>query len=96
MQIPKETDSKDPVVVTQFYYSHTFPYLIVKWRQEIHRRLKNIPETLRQRELVPEFEALGETSGDAAWQVFRNYLDSIERCIAEIVQGHSPGFWSST
>jgi hypothetical protein len=93
MQIPTKADLEDPPIVTQFYYSQTFPYLMVKWHQEIQRRLKDIPEALRQRELVPEFESLGETSGDAAWQVFRNYLDSIESCIAEIVRGHSPSFW---
>jgi hypothetical protein len=64
-----------------------------KWDQEIRRRLKDVPEALRQRQLVPQFEMLGETSGDAAWHVFRNYLDSIERCISEIVRGHSPSYW---
>ena len=93
MQTPKKADPEDPLIVTQFYYSRTFPYLIEKWQQEIRRRLKDIPEALRQRELVPQFEALGETSGDAAWQVFRDYLDSIEHCIAEIVRGHSPSYW---
>jgi hypothetical protein len=93
MQIPRKTDPQDPLIVTQFYYSQTFPYLMGKWRQEIRRRLKDVPEGLRQRELVPQFEDLGETRGDAAWQVFRNYLDSIERCIVEIVRGHSPSFW---
>src|SRR5450631_1720071 len=82
-----------PAIVPQFYHSQTFPYLIGKWRDEIRRRLKDVPEALRQRELAPNFEALGETSGDAAWQVLRNYLESIERCIAEIVRGHSPSFW---
>lgn len=93
MTIRRKADPQDPLIVTQFYYSQTFPYLIKKWQQEIRRRLKDVPETLRQRELVPGFEALGETSGDAAWQVCRNYLDAIERCIAEIVRGHSPSFW---
>jgi hypothetical protein len=82
-----------PAIVPQFYHSQTFPYLIKKWRDEIRRRLKDVPEALRQRELAPHFEALGETSGDAAWQVLRKYLESIERCIAEIVRGHSPSFW---
>src|SRR5437899_2911295 len=90
MQIPRKVDAKDPPIVTQFYYSHTFPYLIKKWQQEIRRRLKDVPDALRQRELAPGFAALGETSGDAARQVFRNYLDSVERCIADIVCGHSP------
>jgi hypothetical protein len=93
MQIPRKADPEGPPIVTQFYYSQTFRYLIAKWRQEIWRRLKDVPETLRQRELAPGFAALGETSGDAAWQVFRNYLDSVERCIAQIVYGHSPSFW---
>ena len=51
-----------------------------KWHQEIRRRLKDVPEALRQRELAPKFKALGEASGDTAWQLFRNYLDSIELC----------------
>jgi hypothetical protein len=93
MQIPRKADHKDPLIGTQFYYSQTFPYLIRKWQQEIRRRLKDVPEALRQRELVPQFEALGETSGDPAWQVFRDYLGSIEHCIAEIVRGHSPSYW---
>src|SRR5689334_5729792 len=93
MQVSRKTGLEDPLVVTQFYYSQTFPYLMKNWDQEIRRRLKDIPEALRQRELVPQFEALGETSGDAAWQVFRNYLASIEHCIAGIVRGHSPSYW---
>ena len=93
MQIPKKGDPEDPPIVTQFYYSQTFPYLMRKWRQEIRRKLKDVPEALRQRELVPQLEGLGETSGDAVWHVFRNYLDSIERSVAEIVHGHSPSFW---
>jgi hypothetical protein len=93
MQTHRSADAEDPVIVMQFYYSHTFPYLIEKWQEEIRHRLKDVPDALRQRELVPGFAALGETSGDAAWQVLRNYLDGIERCIAEIVRGHSPSFW---
>ena len=93
MQIPRKSDPEGPLITTQFYYSQTFPYLIEKWHQEIRWRLKDVPEVLRERELAPQFEALGETSGDAAWQVFRNYLDSIESCIVEIVRGHSPSFW---
>ena len=93
MQISRKADPEDPLIVTQFYYSQTFPYLIGKWQQEIRRRLKDVPEALRQRELVPQFEALGETSGDAAWQVFQDYLDSVEHCIEEIVLGHSPSYW---
>lgn len=93
MQIARKTDGQDRPIITQFYYSHTFRYLIENWGQVIRRRLKDVPEALRQRELASEFSALGETGGDAAWQVLRNYLDSVERCIAEIVCGHSPSFW---
>src|SRR5688572_28251279 len=78
---------------TQFYHSQTFPYLMQKWRHEIRQRLKDVPEALRQRELAPKFGVLGETTCDAAWRVLRNYLDAIERCIGEIVRGHSPSFW---
>src|SRR5262249_6407717 len=53
----------------------------------------SVPDTRRDRELVPYLLALGETSGDPAWQVFRQYLDAIERRIAEIVHSHSPSFW---
>ncbi len=88
----KLTQKKSPVVM-QFYYSHTFPYLMKKCDGEIRRRLIDVPNALRQRELVPGLTALGETRGDVAWQVFRNYLDGIERCIAEIVSCHSPSFW---
>src|ERR1700682_3379021 len=93
MQIPRKTAPEGPLVVTQFYYSQTFPYLIGKWQQEIRRRLKDVPEALRQPELVPQCEALGETSGDVAWQVFQDYLDSVEHCIEDIVRGHSPSYW---
>jgi hypothetical protein len=94
MKIHGKSDAeKDPLIVMQFYYSHTFPYLIEEWRQEIGQRLKDVPDVLRQRELVPGLAALGETSGDSAWEVFREYLDKIEDCIAEIVRGHSVSFW---
>src|SRR5450755_4335486 len=93
MQIPGKANAEDPLLVMQFYYSQTFPYLIEKRQGEIRRRLKDVPDALRQRELVTRFTALGETSGDAAWQVFRNYLDEVECCIAKIVRGHSPSFW---
>lgn len=86
-------DNSGPPIVTQFYHSHAFPFLISKWRQEIRRRLKDVPEELRRSELAPTLEPLGETSGDAAWQVFRHYLDLIERRIADIVRGHSPSYW---
>jgi hypothetical protein len=93
MNITGRSDDGEPAVVMQFYHSQTFPYLVEKWRDEILRRLKDVPEALRQSELVPDFAALGETGGDRAWEVFRNYLDKIEHCIAEIVRGHSPSFW---
>jgi hypothetical protein len=93
MQTSTKADTENSPIITQFYYSQTLPYLIGKHQQEIQRRLKDVPEALRQRDLAPQFEALGETSGDAAWQVFREYLDSIERCISEIVRSHSPSFW---
>ena len=93
MQIPGNANGEDPLIVTQFYYSHTFPYLMKKWQQQIRRQLKDVPGALRQCELVPGLASLGETSGDSVWQVFRNYLDKIEHCIAEIVRGHSPSFW---
>src|SRR5258705_8530664 len=67
MQTSANADSEDgPVFVTQFYYTHTFRYLIERWRQEIGQRLKDVPQGLRQRELVPSLAALGETSGDPA------------------------------
>jgi hypothetical protein len=66
---------------------------MVKCRKEIWQRLKDFPEALRQRDLVPPLAALGEISGDMSWQIFRNYLDSIEHCMAEIIRGHSPSFW---
>jgi len=93
MKIPKKAAPDEPLILMQFYHSQTFPYLMEKYQKEIRRRLKDIPEQLRERELAPALEPLGETSGDAAWQVFRNYLDSIEHCIAEVVRGHSPSFW---
>jgi hypothetical protein len=94
MQTSTKADTENSPIITQFYYSRTLPYLIGKHQQEIQRRLKDIPEALRQRDLAPQFEALGETSGDAAWQVFREYLDSIERCISEIVRNILQAFGS--
>jgi hypothetical protein len=93
MQIPTTTTLKGPPVVMQFYHSHALPYLMVKYRKEILQRLKDVPETLRQRNLVRHLAALGEIGGNAAWQIFRNYLDSIEHCMGEIIRGHSPSFW---
>jgi hypothetical protein len=93
MQIPRKADGEDPLIVTQFYHSQTFPYLMEKCQHEIQRRLIDVPAALRQRELAPSLAALGETSGDPARQVFRNYLDKIEHHIAEIVRSHSPSFW---
>ena len=89
----RRSDDEEPPVVVQFYHSQTFTYLIEIRRDEILRRLRDIPEALRQKELVPDFAGLGETGGDRAWQIFRNYLDRIEDCIAHIVRGHSPSFW---
>jgi hypothetical protein len=56
MQIPGKPHPEDPLIVTQFYYSQTFPYLIEKWQKEIRRRLKDVPEALRQRDLVPNLK----------------------------------------
>jgi hypothetical protein len=83
----------DPLVVTQFYYSQTLPYLMVKHRAEIRRRLVDVPLDLRHGELAPQLVALGEAAGDPAWQVFRVYLDKVEAEIASLVRGHSTGFW---
>lgn len=93
MQAPGKDDPEGPLIVQQFYYTHAFGYLINEWRHEIRRRLKDVPLELRQRELAPLLKALGETGGDAAWQVFRDYLEVVERCILEIVRGHSPSYW---
>jgi hypothetical protein len=93
MPISEEASGEDPLIVSQFYYSHTFPYLIQTRRDEIRRQLKDVPAALRLQELAPHLAALGETSGDAAWQVFRKYLDKIEAAIAEVVQVHSASFW---
>lgn len=86
-------DADQQVIVPQFYYSRTFPYLIQKHRAEILRRLKDVPETFRKRELAERFTALGEARGEAPWQILRGYLDLVEAHIAAIVQRHSPGFW---
>jgi hypothetical protein len=67
--------------------------LIEKCRQEISRLLKDVPTSLRQQVLVPALVALGETGGDSAWQLFRNYLDEIEHCLADVIRCHSPSFW---
>ncbi len=93
IRIPEEEASSGLPVVSQFYYSHTFPYLIRLEHDEILRQLRDVPAALRLRELVPHLAALGETSGDPAWQVLRTYLDKIEAAIAEIVQRHSPSYW---
>jgi hypothetical protein len=93
MSISEEAAGEGPLIVSQFYYSHTFPYLILTRRDEILRQLKDVPAALRLQALAPHLAALGETSGDAAWQVFRKYLDKIETAIAEVVRAHSPGFW---
>ena len=93
MQLPQKSSKNDPPILMQFYHSHTLPYLMEKYYEEIRRRIKDVPDALRQRALVPHLAPLGETRGDPAWQVFRDYLDRIESCIAEIVRGHSPSFW---
>lgn len=93
MNIRTKAGGEDPLVVTQFYYSQTFPYLMMKHHAEIRRRLVDVPRELRQRELAPQVIALGEAAGDTAWQVYRSYLDKIEAEIATLVRGHSPGFW---
>jgi hypothetical protein len=89
----QKSSAEDPLIIVQFYHSHTFRYLIEKWEQEIRRQIKFVPEELRQLELAPALATLGETSGDSAWQVFRDYLDKIESAIAKTVRGHSPSFW---
>jgi hypothetical protein len=83
MKLPAKPEAKEPFIVMQFYHSQTFPYLVEKWQAVISRRLKDVPTSLRHQELVPALVALGETSGDTAWQLFRNYLDKIEHCLAE-------------
>jgi hypothetical protein len=93
MKLPAKPEVKEPFFVMQFYHSQTFPYLIEKYQQEISRRLKDVPTSLRQKELVPALVALGETGGDSAWQLFRNYLDIIEDRLAELIRCHSPSFW---
>lgn len=91
--MPMNANDESPLVVTQFYHTQTFLYLMIKHQKEILRRLKDGPRDLRQRELAPQLVALGEASGDTAWQVFRVYLDKIEAEIAALVRGHSTGFW---
>jgi hypothetical protein len=93
MKLPAKPEAKEPFIVMQFYHSQTFPYLVEKWQAVISRRLKDVPTSLRHQELVPALVALGETSGDTAWQLFRNYLDKIEHCLAEVIRCHSPSFW---
>jgi hypothetical protein len=93
MQVTSKVDPSSPLIVQNFYYSYAFRYLINKWRHEIRRRLNDVPLELRQHVLVPQLEPLGEVGGDAAWTVFRNYLDAIEGCISEIATGHSPSYW---
>jgi hypothetical protein len=91
--MPKIADDGGPLIVTQFYYSQTFPYLMVKHQAEIRRRLVDVPRELRRQELAPGLIALGEASGDPAWHIYRGYLDKIEAEISTLVRGHSPGFW---
>jgi hypothetical protein len=93
MRIPKSADDEGPLIVSQFYYSQTFPYLMMKHQAEIHRRLVDVPRELRRQALAPELIALGEASGDPAWQIYRAYLDKVETEISTLVRGHSPGYW---
>lgn len=93
MNADTKAGGEDPLLLTQFYYSQTLPYLMLKHRAEIRRRLIDVPLDLRYREIAPQLAALGEASGDPAWQVFRAYLDQIETEITALVSGHSTGFW---
>lgn len=93
MNMQMRTDGEDPLIVTQFYYSRTFLYLMLKHQTEIRRCLADVPLALRNGELAPRLQALGETGGDEAWQVYRDYLDVIEAQIALLVGGHSTSFW---
>ena len=70
----KSSGGEEPAVLVQFYHSQTFTYLIDVRRDEILRRLRDTPEALRQKKLIPYFAPLGETGGDRAWQVFRKLL----------------------
>src|ERR1700722_5825591 len=93
MNLHTKAGGMDPLVMMQFYYSQTLPYLMMKHHAEISRRLVDVPRELRQRELAPQLIALGEAAGDPAWQIYRAYLDTIEAEIAVLVRVHSPGFW---
>lgn len=93
MKMPKGPVDEGPLIVMQFYYSQTLPYLTMKHHAEIRRRLVDVPRELRQRELAPQLIAPGEAAGDPAWQIYRVYLDQIEAEIATLVRGHSSGFW---
>ena len=67
MAIPPKSEAEDqPLIVTQFYHSHVFPFLGQKYAREVWERLKTVPDGLRDRELAPHLLALGETSGDPA------------------------------
>lgn len=80
-------------IIPVFYHSHTFPFLVERHRDEIRRQLVDTPRAFRETELAPRFEALGEASGDAAWDVLCTYLDAIEERLAAIVRVHSPSYW---
>ena len=71
MNVNTNADQEDPLIVTQFYYSQTFPYLMMKHRTELRRRLVDVPRELRQKELAPHLVALGEAAGDQVWQIYR-------------------------
>ena len=45
---PKSEAEDQPRIVMEFYYSHTFPFLTEKYEREIFRRLKTVPDALRQ------------------------------------------------
>lgn len=87
------SEGSSPPIIPLFYHTHAFPFLIHQYVDEINRRLIDVPRSLRDAHLADPFEKLGEASGDAPWQVLRNYLDKLEDEIAKIVRRHSPGFW---
>jgi hypothetical protein len=82
MNVHTDTGGEDPLGVSQFYYSPTLPYLMMKHQAEILWRLVETPRELGLQELAPDLIALGEAGDDPAWQIFRTYLDKIETEIA--------------
>src|SRR5260370_38500264 len=91
MNMHTKAGGEDPLVVMQFYYSQTFPYLMMIHHAEIRRRLVDVPRELRQRELAPQLIALREAAGDPAGQIYRAYLAKIEAEISTLGTVHSPG-----